>query len=216
MMALAKTPLLLIVTMVIAADLGPGPAAAQEEGTTPGAIPDPSTYQGSTQLQQQQDRQDQQYRQQQDPPWRSNDNARQPLPQQSGPWSSTRRPGPVNPTAACFARLAREPALAPLAHKVQLGQFGGSSQGSFLIQNMASAAEEPLLLHWLAGRNRCMKIFEPRMAGWSQDARRAENKAVEFTNSMIVQLSEGKLSYGKFNEYRAMNDTELKQELAVQ
>jgi len=54
------------------------------------------------------------------------------------------------------------------------------------------------------------------MAGWSQDARRAENKAVEFTNSMIVQLSEGKLSYGKFNEYRAMNDTELKQELAVQ
>lgn len=40
-------------------------ARAQEEGSTPGAIPDPSTYQGSTQLQQQSDQQDQQFRQQQ-------------------------------------------------------------------------------------------------------------------------------------------------------
>jgi hypothetical protein len=38
---------------------------AQEEGSTPGAIPNPGTYQGSMQLQQQSDRQDQQFRQQQ-------------------------------------------------------------------------------------------------------------------------------------------------------
>lgn len=38
---------------------------AQEEGTVPGAIPDPSTYQGSMEMQRQSDAQDQQFRQQQ-------------------------------------------------------------------------------------------------------------------------------------------------------
>lgn len=42
--------------------------AQDEEGSTPGAIPDPGTYQGSTQLQQQSDQQDQQFRQQQASP----------------------------------------------------------------------------------------------------------------------------------------------------
>ena len=42
------------------------PAIAQEEGTVPGAIPDPSTYQGSMVLQQQSDAQDQGFRQQQE------------------------------------------------------------------------------------------------------------------------------------------------------
>ena len=42
------------------------PATAQEEGTVPGAIPDPSTYQGSMVLQQQSDAQDQGFRQQQE------------------------------------------------------------------------------------------------------------------------------------------------------
>ncbi|MEA3067110.1 MAG: uncharacterized protein QOK41_517 [Sphingomonadales bacterium] len=40
-------------------------AVAQEEGTVPGAIPDPSTYQGSMEMQRQSDAQDQQFRQQQ-------------------------------------------------------------------------------------------------------------------------------------------------------
>jgi len=40
-------------------------AAAQEEGTVPGAIPDPSTYQGSMEMQQQSDAQDQAFRAQQ-------------------------------------------------------------------------------------------------------------------------------------------------------
>src|SRR5438067_11590581 len=47
--------------------LGVTPAVAQEQEnpSTPGQIPDPSTYQGSTVLQQQSDQQDQQYREQQ-------------------------------------------------------------------------------------------------------------------------------------------------------
>jgi hypothetical protein len=40
-------------------------AVAQEEGTVPGAIPDPSTYQGSMEMQRQSDAQDQQFREQQ-------------------------------------------------------------------------------------------------------------------------------------------------------
>lgn len=42
------------------------PVAAQEEGQVPGAIPDPSTYQGSMEQQRQSDAQDQQFRQQMD------------------------------------------------------------------------------------------------------------------------------------------------------
>jgi hypothetical protein len=40
-------------------------ALAQEEGQVPGAIPDPSTYQGSMEIQRQSDAQDQQFREQQ-------------------------------------------------------------------------------------------------------------------------------------------------------
>jgi hypothetical protein len=47
-----------------------GVALAQddENPTTPGAIPNPGTYQGSSELQRQSDQQDQQYRQSQQPP----------------------------------------------------------------------------------------------------------------------------------------------------
>lgn len=44
--------------------LGAGPVLAQEEGQVPGAIPDPSTYQGSMEQQRQSDEQDQQFREQ--------------------------------------------------------------------------------------------------------------------------------------------------------
>ena len=56
-----------LAAVTAAALLAAGAAAAQEDDnpTTPGAIPSPSTYQGSMQLQQQSDRQDQQFRAQQ-------------------------------------------------------------------------------------------------------------------------------------------------------
>ena len=60
------TRLPLIMAAVLVSVLGSTSARAQ---TTPGAIPDPGTYQGSTQIQQEQDRQAQQYRQQSAPPF---------------------------------------------------------------------------------------------------------------------------------------------------
>jgi hypothetical protein len=56
----------LLVTSLLATALAASEGFAQDENpTTPGAIPDPGSYQGSMQIQQQQDQQDQQYRQQQ-------------------------------------------------------------------------------------------------------------------------------------------------------
>ena len=57
--------LALAISLVVATSLTGAAWAQDEEGTTPGQLPDPSTYQGSTQLQQQSDQQDQQFRQQQ-------------------------------------------------------------------------------------------------------------------------------------------------------
>src|SRR5215469_9132284 len=56
-----------LASVAAAAMLAAGLARAQEDEnpTTPGAIPNPGSYQGSMQLQQQSDRQDQQFRQQQ-------------------------------------------------------------------------------------------------------------------------------------------------------
>jgi hypothetical protein len=89
----------LVAAAVLAATSGPPTARAQ---TAPGAIPNPGTYQGSMQLQQEQDRQSQQFRQQ--------SQQYQPQQQQQGygprtaPQSSnSRRP------ADCLDRLARRP-----------------------------------------------------------------------------------------------------------
>jgi len=61
------TPLRSVVSAMFACMLSGSVAAvtahAQEEGSTPGAIPDPSTYQGSMEQQRQSDAQDQQFRQ---------------------------------------------------------------------------------------------------------------------------------------------------------
>jgi hypothetical protein len=66
MRALLKCAMLSIVlAAVFAWSLGLSSVAAQEYGTVPGAIPDPSTYQGSMQLQQQEQQQEQQQLQQQ-------------------------------------------------------------------------------------------------------------------------------------------------------
>lgn len=52
--------------LLLAVVFGASPIRAQDENpTTPGAIPNPGSYQGSTELQRQSDQQDQQFRQQQ-------------------------------------------------------------------------------------------------------------------------------------------------------
>src|SRR5947209_7274865 len=87
--------------------------AQEEEGSTPGAIPDPGSYQGSMQLQQQSDQQDQQFRQQQQadqptytqPSYGSPGSGGDSAPRQS---SSGRLSTPRNPPpAAAQAALLR-------------------------------------------------------------------------------------------------------------
>jgi hypothetical protein len=187
----------LVATAVVAGALGSPTARAQ---TTPGAIPNPGTYQGSMQLQQEQDRQSQQLRQQ----------SQQYQPQQQpqsydqgmSPQSSNSRGTPD-----CLDRLARRPELAPLAQKVYLAHPSVRSSALFDIQYVPTATERPLLLKWLAGRRSC----EPELAkikdaaNWSVKARRADDLSAQITNDMIVQLAEGKLTYGQFNHQRAMN-----------
>lgn len=105
---------------------GSGAACAQEEGTVPGAIPDPSTYQGSMELQRQSDAQDQQFRaqpqqaeqpqyyqgaqpQQRDAPGRQQQSKRTapPAPQSSDPATAAFQRGDY---AAAF-RLVRPAAI---------------------------------------------------------------------------------------------------------
>jgi hypothetical protein len=113
---------LLMATAALAAALGSHTVRAQ---TTPGAIPNPGTYQGSMQLQQEQGRQAQQFRQQ---------SPQQYQPQQQGygqgtlPQSSSSRMSPD-----CLDRLAQRPELAPLAHKVYLAHPSVNSSALFNI-----------------------------------------------------------------------------------
>src|SRR5450631_1287340 len=95
------TLLALIVASVLVSLLGSYCARAQ---TTPGAIPNPGTYQGSTQLQQEQDRQ------QSTQPF-------QPQPQQQPQGAYSGRSAPSSNASRspdCLERLARQPELGPL------------------------------------------------------------------------------------------------------
>src|ERR1700686_3948300 len=101
------TLLALIVASVLVSLLGSHSARAQ---TTPGAIPNPGTYQGSTQLQQEQDRQTQQYRRLSPQPF-------QPQPQQQPQGAYSGRSAPSSNASRspdCLERFARQPELVPL------------------------------------------------------------------------------------------------------
>jgi hypothetical protein len=168
--------------------------------TTPGAIPNPGTYQGSMEIQRQQDQQAEQYRQQPTPT--------QSFQQSQG--SALGRPTTPNPPRQpdCLDRLAQNPELAPLARKVYLGHPDVNSSALFGIQTVPSPSERPLLLKWLAGRRACMpEIQRIRDASgvWSVQAKRANDLSIQITNDMINDLAEGKLTYGQFNRQRTMN-----------
>jgi hypothetical protein len=97
-------------------------AAAQDENpTTPGAIPDPSTYQGSTALQRQSDQQDQQFRQQQS---------------QSQPSYQPTYPQPRNSVPS--TGYAQRRAAAPPAPTPRTGAptFGKESPGDLAADNL--------------------------------------------------------------------------------
>ena len=190
----------LITAAVLVAVLGSTAARAQ---TTPGAIPDPGTYQGSMQIQQEQDRQAQQYRQQSAPPFQQ-----QPQqPQGSYPGSS---PASSNASSSpdCYDRLARQPELAPLAQKVNLGHTDLYSSALFDIQTVPTAAERPLLLKWSVGRRGCLEVAKrvnKVTPDYSAQAKRLDELSSQITIDMIAQLAEGKLTYGQFNRQRTKN-----------
>jgi hypothetical protein len=189
-----------IASTILLSALGAEPVVAQ---STPGAIPDPGSYQGSMQLQQEQDRQAQQNRQQ-SPQASSSQPQGSPSGGSLAPSSSRRGPD-------CQDRLARHPDLAPLANKVYLGHPDVDSKALFGIQSVPTAAERPLLLRWLAGRRSCVpeleRISQEALASgaWTAKAKRANDLAAEMTNDMILQLADGKITYGQFNRQRNLN-----------
>ncbi len=194
------TRLPLITAAVLVSVLGSTAARAQ---TTPGAIPDPGTYQGSTQIQQEQDRQAEQYRQQSAPPFQQQSQQ----PQGSYPGRS---PASSNASSSpdCYDRLARQPELAPLAQKVNLGHPDLYSSALFDIQTVPTAAERPLLLKWSVGRRGCLEVAKrvnKVTPDYSAQAKRLDELSSQITIDMIAQLAEGKLTYGQFNRQRTKN-----------
>jgi hypothetical protein len=192
------TRLPLIMAAVSVCVLGSYCARAQ---STPGAVPDPGTYQGSTQLQQEQDRQAQQFRQQSVQPFQAQ--PQQGSYQGNSPATFYNSRGPD-----CLDRLAQQPELAPLAQKVSLGHTDLHPSALFGIQLVATASERPLLLKWSAGRRSCLqeaKRVNRVTPDYSAQAKRLDELASQMIIDMTDQLADGKLTYGQFNRQRTKN-----------
>ncbi|HVH88060.1 MAG TPA: hypothetical protein VM912_15140 [Terriglobales bacterium] len=174
-------------------------AQEQENPSTPGQIPDPSTYQGSTVLQQQSDQQDQQYRQQQQQPA-----YQQPMQSYSG---AQRQGGSASdPYPLCIKQLAASPRFAPLAGKISLGSTDPQAIQLFDNHSRPTATEKILIMRWAEGKRHCQAIGisnfrKPTPREWL-----AYNRwGFPALLSLIHQLVAGQLTYGQFNYRRAMN-----------
>ena len=132
-------------------------AAAQEEGTVPGAIPDPRTYQGSVILQQQSDAQDQQFRSEQ-----QQSSAQQPSYGSSGGGQSgggydapsargssersVSSPAPaLNPLAAAFQRGDYVTVLKILRPKAAAGNPSAEHNLGFMYEKGYGVARDPVV-----------------------------------------------------------------------
>jgi hypothetical protein len=193
------TRLPVIMAAISVCVLGSRSAHAQ----TPGAIPDPGTYQGSTQLQQEQDRQAERFRQQSAQPSQA-----QPQPGQ-GPYQGN-APAPFYNSGVpdCLDRLAQQPELAPLAKKVSLGHSDLHQSALLGIQSVATASDRPLLQKWSAGRRTCLqeaKRVNIVTRDYSVQAKRLDELASQIIIDMIDKLADGKLTYGEFNRQRTKN-----------
>jgi hypothetical protein len=172
---------------------GATPAVAQEQEnpSTPGQIPDPSTYQGSTVLQQQSDQQDQQFRQQQQ-------YAPQNGGQNSGGNYGSRSYGQAPPLTAfdqCKRMLTQAPSFAVLRGLVALGS-GQQDPRYFAISRRPTATEKTALMRWRAGRRRCNTSYP-----WSPNpvVQQVEMMGVREVDNMIAALEQGRMTYGQFN-----------------
>jgi hypothetical protein len=189
--------------IVLALGLSGSAVLAQEEGSTPGAIPDPSTYQGSTELQRQSDEQSQQGYQQQ---------FGQPQPSYGGGYQggggyggAGRSSGPSRATL-CFQHVARDPALARLAGLIELDSIRVGSVAPLRLARKPSAGEKLLLRRWNTERHRCGLIWN---ADPSKQTPAARYVRMRFgwmaTEQLTDRLIAGQLTYGEFNIRRVAN-----------
>lgn len=177
-----------------------GAAAAQEQEnpSTPGQIPDPSTYQGSTVLQQQSDQQDQAYRQQQQPSQSyGGQSSGQYAPQYGGNSATASR---VTPSTRCYEAMERSPVLAPLRGLV--GLRAPFDPRNFSISRGPTNAEKALLLKWLAARRHCQTLPN----GLNPQVQEVAVRSARITDNMILALVRGEGDYQKFNYVRAHNN----------
>jgi hypothetical protein len=182
--------------------VSPAVAQEQENPSTPGQIPDPGTYQGSTVLQQQSDQQDQQFRQEQQQPA-----YQQPMQSYSGGQQQGGSTAGLYPGPLCIQRLAASPQFAPLARKMSL--FGGDPRAIqlFGIASRPTATEKALIMRWAEGRAHCSAVWHssdprPTPAQLTADSRWGHPALL----SLVRQLLAGQLTYGQFNYRRAMNE----------
>jgi hypothetical protein len=178
-------------------------AQEQENPSTPGQIPDPSTYQGSTVLQQQSDQQDQQFREQQQQQQQSGQSgysSGQSGASYGNGYSRNSGSGTRPPSYYCNQGMERSPALAPLRGLVELG---GDSRDPryFTISRRASPAEKPVLMKWLAARHHCETVA----SGLRADVQAMNLRSAGITDKMIVAVAEGRMTFGDFNYTRAHN-----------
>lgn len=176
------------------------PAAAQEDNpSTPGQIPDPSTYQGSTVLQQQSDQQDQSFRQQQEQQSQGYQQ-RYGSSGQSFGYSGNGGTARRSPASLCNSAMERAPSLAPLRGLVELGADSRDPR-YFSIQRKATAAERPALKRWLAARHHCETVPN----GFRPDVQAMNMRSGQITDRMILAVIDGRMTYGEFNYTRAHN-----------
>jgi len=175
-------------------------AQEQENPSTPGQIPDPSTYQGSTVLQQQSDQQDQQFRQQQQQQQQSgqynNYGTPQSYSQSGGDYGQPRQ----MPAGRCNKAMETNVSFARLRGLVELGADSQDPR-YFTIDRRATPAEKPVLMRWLAARRHCQTLPN----GFSPAVQVMNRRASDITDRMILSVADGKMTYGNFNYTRAHN-----------
>ena len=183
-------------------------ARAQDENpTTPGAIPNPGSYQGSQVLQQQSDQQDQQFRQQQQ--GQQQQNAPGYGGQYSGGNYGSRSYGQA-PSLSVYAQCLRRETRSLTALRGLVVLSSGDSLDDpryFAISKRPAATEKTALMQWRAGRRRCNTFYT-----WSPNpvVQQAQMSGVRDMENMIAALAQGRMSYGEFNYQRAQKARQFK------
>ncbi|HEY3697149.1 hypothetical protein [Phenylobacterium sp.] len=154
--------------MLVALALAAGPVAAQDENpTTPGAIPDPGSYQGSMALQQEQQGYQQQEQQNQQVQQRLDQNYRQYAPSGGVRAAGAGRAGP--PAVDWWKRPALPPARNPLLGRwkqVASAQQTGGSFGALMLPGAASLVNGAMAGGCESMFGKGVIAFEPDSLQW--------------------------------------------------